>query len=136
MKFYEIIIILIFHLQVVYHGYLPTDNLARLCGLHTSTLPGLQEAEDIIMFLQQPKFSVVFHEGFQELRDTIRKAILGRGDSGSLVGEIVLNPERDENERMARLRQTWEEKMFPDEVKNNLKEFIEKFKLELPCYNV
>ena len=119
-------------LEVLYHGYLPSENLARLNNLHVATLPGLEQAEDIVQFLQQPKFSPVFHEGFQELRDNIRKSILGRGDSGSLVGEIVLNPERGEEERLARLRQTWQEGMFTDEVKNNLKMFIEKYKEELP----
>ena len=123
-------------LEALYHGYLPTENLARINNLHVSTLPGLKQADDIIQFLQQPKFSPVFHEGFQELRERIRKSILSRADSGSLVGEIVLNPERSEEERLERLRHTWREKKFDEEIKNNLKIFMEKYQAELPRSNV
>ena len=122
-------------LEVLYHGYIPADNLARLSNLHLSTLPGLEEAEDILQFLQQPRFIAVYHEAFQELREQIRRSVLARADSGALIGEIVLNPERGEAERLERLRRTWQEKMFQQEVKNNLRSFIEKYKAELPSYN-
>ena len=122
-------------LEVLYHGYIPAENLARLSNLHLSTLPGLEEAEDILQFLQQPRFIAVFHEAFQELREQIRRSVLARADSGALIGEIVLNPERGEEERLERLRRTWQEKMFQQEVKNNLRSFMEKYKAELPSYN-
>ena len=122
-------------LEVLYHGYIPAENLARLSNLHLTTLPGLEEAEDILQFLQQPKFISVFHEGFQELREQIRRSVLARADSGALIGEIVLNPERGEGERLERLRKTWREKLFEQEIKKNLRNFLEKYKAELPSYN-
>ena len=122
-------------LEVLYHGYIPAENLARLSNLHLATLPGLEEAEDILQFLQQPKFISVFHEGFQELREEIRRSVLARADSGALIGEIVLNPERGELERLERLRQTWQEKMFQQEIQVNLRNFLEKYKAELPSYS-
>ena len=117
-------------LEVLYHGYIPAQNLARLSNLHLTTLPGLEEAEDILQFLQQPKFISVFHEGFQELREQIRRSVLARADSGALIGEIVLNPERGEAERLERLRKTWREKLFEQEIKGNLRNFLEKYKAE------
>ena len=77
----------------------------------------------------------MFHEGFQELREQIRRSVLARADSGALIGEIVLNPERGEAERLERLRKTWREKLFEQEIKRNLRNFIEKYKAELPSYN-
>ena len=64
--------------HLLHHGYLATDNLARLAGLHVSTFPGLDTAEDLAAFFQQPKFQAVFHEDFHNLRRQIRAAVLGR----------------------------------------------------------
>ena len=123
-------------LQLLHHGYLPTDNLSRLAGLHISTLPGLNNAEDLLTFFQQPKFLAVFHEGFQDLRRQIRARLLGREDSCVLVGEIVLNPERGETERMAGLWKTWEERRFARDVEDRLRSFLETHKQELPFYKI
>ena len=122
--------------QLLHHGYLPSECLSRLAGLHISTFPGLSSAEDLLTFLQQPKFLAVFHEGFHALRRQIRAKLLGREDSGALIGEIVLNPEREEAERMAGLRETWEERNFSRDVEERLRRFLETHKQELPCYKI
>ena len=122
--------------QVLHHGYLPSECLSRLAGLHISTFSGLSSAEDLLTFLQQPKFLAVFHEGFHKLRRQIRAKLLGREDSGKLIGEIVLNPEREETERMAGLRETWEERNFSRDVEERLREFLKTHKQELPCYKI
>ena len=122
--------------QVLHHGYLPSECLSRLAGLHISTFSGLSSAEDLLTFLQQPKFLAVFHEGFHKLRRQIRAELLGREDSGKLIGEIVLNPEREETERMAGLRETWEERNFSRDVEERLREFLKTHKQELPCYKI
>ena len=66
----------------------------------------------------------------------IRAKLLGREDSGALIGEIVLNPEREEAERMAGLRETWEERNFSRDVEERLRRFLETHKQELPCYKI
>ena len=123
-------------IHCLYHGYFPTRNLAKLARLHVSIFPGIKEANDLFEFFQQPKWTAVFHEGFQDLRQKLRTALLHRQDSATLIGAIVLNPERDEDERMSKLRETWEEKKFSDEIENKLKSFLEQHKQELNCYNI
>ena len=66
----------------------------------------------------------------------MRKAILSRPDSGSLIAEIVLNPETRDIERINKLRNTWHGKKFSEEVEDRLRMFITKYKEELPSYNV
>ena len=48
----------------------------------------------------------------------------------------MLNPEREEEERISRLRETWEEKQFARDVETKLRSFIEKHKMELLQYNI
>ena len=48
----------------------------------------------------------------------------------------MLNPEREEEERISRLRETWEEKQFARDVETKLRSFIEKHKIELLQYNI
>ena len=57
-------------------------------------------------------------------------------DSGALVGEIVLNPEREEAERLARLREAWEERRFSREVEDRLRRFIRSHNQKLQGYGV
>ena len=53
-----------------------------------------------------------------------------------MIGDIVLNPEKDDEERMTKLRETWEEKMFSKLVEEKLKMFLQQNKEELNCYNI
>ena len=69
-------------------------------------------------------------------RRKIRAALLARDDSGSLIGEIVLNPERDETERLSRLHETWQSRNFAKDVETKVKAFIEQNKHDLPCYKI
>ena len=66
----------------------------------------------------------------------MRKAILSRPDSGSLIAEIVLNPETKDSERINKLRNTWHGKKFSEEVEERLRKFIKKYQEELPSYSV
>ena len=66
----------------------------------------------------------------------MRKAILCRQDSGSLIAEIVLNPETRDSERINKLRNTWHGKKFSHEVEERLRVFIKKYNDELPVYTV
>ena len=66
----------------------------------------------------------------------MRKAILCRPDSGSLIAEIVLNPEARDSERINKLRSTWHGKQFSQEVEERLRSFIKKYQEELPAYSV
>ena len=68
--------------------------------------------------------------------DNILNPGCSRQDSGSLIGEIVLNPEREEEERILRLRETWEEKQFARDVETKLRSFIEKHRMELIQYKI
>ena len=52
------------------------------------------------------------------------------------MGEIVLNPEREEAERLARLREAWEERRFSREVEDRLRRFIRSHSQELQVYSV
>ena len=49
-------------IHCLFHGYLPTENLVQLRGVHRSTFPGLEESEDLFLFFQQPKVLAVFHD--------------------------------------------------------------------------
>ena len=49
-------------LHCLFYGYLPTENLVQLCGIHLSTFPWLDEANDLFMFFQQPRVLAVFHD--------------------------------------------------------------------------
>ena len=73
---------------------------------------------------------------FHALRREMRRAILSRQDSGSLIAEIVLNPEARDSERINKLRNTWHGKQFSQEVEERLRGFIKKYQEELPAYTV
>ena len=51
-------------------------------------------------------------------------------------GEIVLNPEREEAERLARLREALEERRFSREVEDRLRRFIRSHNQKLQGYGV
>ena len=87
----------------------------------------------------------------------MREAVLGRGDSGSLVADIVLPTSREvariervsfylENlslssrhtgaklEQLAQVRRTWSERDFSGEVEARLRAWVARHKKELPVY--
>ena len=79
----------------------------------------------------------------------MREAVLGRGDSGSLVADIVL-PAAREVARMERVRsdlaptfklilqvrRTWSERDFSGEVEERLRAWVARHKEELPVYAI
>ena len=107
-----------------------------LANTHISMFQGIEESGDLFEYFQQPKLSAVFHERFTDLRHKIRSSLLRCQHSGALIGDIVLNPEKDDEERMTKLRETWEEKMFSKLVEEKLKMFLQQNKEELNCYNI
>ena len=60
-------------LQAVQPGYLPNENLARLAGTNLATFPGIHHSQDIIAFLQQPRFLAVFHDRYRKFSTRIHK---------------------------------------------------------------
>ena len=49
-------------IHCLFHGYLATENLVQLHGVHQLTFPGLEASEDLFIFFQQPKVLAVFHD--------------------------------------------------------------------------
>ena len=94
----------------------------------------------------------------------VREAVLGRGDSGSLVADIVLPTSREvariervsfylenvsfclenlslyyrhtgvELEQLSQVRRTWSERDFSGEVEARLRAWVARHKKELPVY--
>ena len=86
------------------------------------------------------------------MRREIRRAVLGRADCASLIGEIVLHPDRKDAEREEGVRGAWHQRRsaecggavlysphccsrFSHEVEHRLRRFISEFRSELPGYN-
>ena len=84
----------------------------------------------------------------------VREAVLGRGDSGSLVADIVLPTSREVariervsfylenvslssrnlNNWLSQVRRTWSERDFSGEVEARLRAWVARHKKELPVY--